>query len=128
MASTASRAVDEVLIGRRQNSRHPIDLSARIVAHGFSLRVQLEDLSATGACIRLMHPRRITGARLRWLHYEWPCVVVWQSGLRCGLAFEEALAPECLKQTLAFGEQASGITGDRFKRLASAWVFGPGDY
>lgn len=117
----------DLLIGRRINSRHPLDLSARFIFAGANVRVQLEDISASGAAFRLMHPQTLDAGRLCWLGFEMYGEPVWQSEARCGLLFAERLTPDCLRQTLEFGAMARD-KGDKFLRLASAWAYGPGDY
>jgi hypothetical protein len=116
------------MIGRRISSRHALDLSARFAFGGTSVRVQLEDISTSGASFRLMHPRTLEAGRLCWLGFEIYGDPVWQSEARCGLLFAERLTADCLRQTLEFGAMAARDKGDRFLRLASAWAFGPGDY
>lgn len=128
MHNLAVSGEDDRLIGRRQSVRHAIDVAARIIVHGGNMRVQLEDISLHGACIRLMHPRRFAAARLCWLQFEAYGRVAWHHDLRCGLTFEDALPPDCLRQTLEFGELAVGDESEKYLRLASAWVHGPGDF
>ena len=60
----------EVLVGRRRYPRHRLDLWARLVTADANVRVQLEDISNGGACIRLSSPLAIDGARLCWLNFE----------------------------------------------------------
>jgi hypothetical protein len=117
-----------VLVGRRESQRHRLDIAARIVSSSASLRVQLEDISLTGACVRLMVPQKIADGRLSWLNFNCFARVVWNDGLRCGLVFDEEINGEWLKQTVDFGRLANKDKGDRFVKLASAWVHGPGDW
>ncbi len=118
----------EELIGRRASSRHPIDLAARFVSAGVNVRVQLEDISATGACIRLMSHRPLGEGRLLWLNYEQFVRPVWQADLQCGLEFDQRLDADRLRRTLEFGEADLDKSVSTMRRLASAWVHGPGDY
>jgi hypothetical protein len=119
----------EELIGRRTSSRHPLDLSARIITADASVRVKVEDISATGAAFRMMVPRPIRSGRLCWLGFEIFGEIAWQCDTRCGLRFADRLSPECLRRTIEFGARAaSDKDGDRFARLASAWAYGPGDW
>ena len=60
----------EDIVGRRISRRHRLEISARLIAPGTNVRVQLEDVSATGACVRLMQPERLSSARLCWLGHE----------------------------------------------------------
>ena len=128
MQNLAVNGDDDRLIGRRQSVRHPLDVAARIIVHGGNMRVQLEDISLHGACIRLMRPRTLGAARLCWLQFEAYGRVAWQHELRCGLAFEDPLPEDFLRQTLEFGELAVGDASEKYLRLASAWVHGPGDW
>lgn len=116
---------EDRLIGRRQSVRHPVDLAARIVLPGANLRVQLEDISLHGACIRLMHPRAFEAARLCWLQFQAFGQIVWRHELRCGIAFSDPLPEEWLDQTVEFGELAVDDASEKYLRLASAWVHGP---
>jgi hypothetical protein len=118
----------DVMIGRRDATRHPVGIAARFLAHEVNVRVQLEDISASGACIRLLHPRALAAGRLCWLDFEIFGQVVWQRDERCGLKFDERLTPDCLRRTLEFADRAARDTDDRYRRLASAWVHGLGDY
>ena len=119
---------DEELIGRRRSVRHSIDISGRLISPRENLRLQLEDISATGACFRLMHPRILREGHLCWLGKRAYGRIVWQSGLRCGFEFDEPLADDLLQHSLWFGEMASSEAREKYARLASAWVFGPGDW
>ncbi|WP_057884305.1 PilZ domain-containing protein [Tsuneonella troitsensis] len=118
----------EELIGRRSSSRHAIDLCARYVTPEASVRVKLEDISASGAAFRMMVPRPLRSGRLNWLGFEIFGEIAWQCDTRCGLRFGDRLSAECLRRTLDFGERAAAGDGDRFARLASAWAYGPGDW
>ena len=128
MEGAGAACPNDLLIGRRQSTRHRLDMSARLVAAHENLRVQLEDISASGACIRLMHPRRLSAGRLHWLGLTAFARIVWQNDLRCGLQFDEPLSEECLRQTLEFGEMIVNDPSEKYLRLASAWVHGPGDW
>lgn len=119
---------EEALIGRRVSQRHRLDISARLVGGANNLRVQMEDISASGACVRLMHPRKLADGKLCWLNFAVYARVVWNDGIRCGLVFDEPLDEDCLKQTIEFGQLAIKDKSDKFLRLASAWVHGPGDW
>lgn len=116
------------MIGRRINSRIRIDLAARFIAPDINIRLQFEDVSVSGACMRLMHPRRLTEGRLQWLDYSVFVETIWQAELRCGLRFADPLDDGCLDRTLEFGEASDRGGQDTFRRLASAWVHGPGDW
>lgn len=118
----------EELIGRRVSTRHRIDLAGRFVSAALNVRVQLEDISPTGACIRLLTDRTLGDGRLRWLDYEWFVRPVWQADLHCGLVFDERLDAGRLRRTLEFGEPGPERTKAARRRLASAWVHGPGDF
>jgi hypothetical protein len=67
-------------------------------------------------------------ARLCWLNFAVFGRIAWRDEMRCGLQFDEALSEECLSQTIEFGELITTDRTDRFLRLASAWVHGPGDW
>ena len=121
------RPVVETMIGRRVSSRFPIDLAARFIAPGINIRLQFEDVSASGACMRMMYPRCLTEGKLHWLDYSVFVETVWQADLRCGFRFVDLLDAACLRRTLEFGEAADG-DGTALRRLASAWVHGPGDF
>lgn len=116
------------MIGRRASSRHRIDLAARFVSPEINARVQLEDISPTGACIRFMSHRAIGEGRLLWLDYEWYARPVWQTELQCGLEFDERLNAHRLRRTLEYGEAGTDEGRSTMRGLASAWVHGPGDY
>ncbi len=118
----------EELIGRRASSRHRIDLAARFVSIDVNVRVQLEDVSPSGACIRLISHRALGEGRLLWLDYEQFVRPVWQADLQCGLEFDERLDADRLRRTLEFGEADVDNGVSTMRRLASAWVHGPGDY
>ena len=75
-----------------------------------------------------MYPRRLTEGRLCWLRFEAYGRIAWQHELRCGLIFEDPLSDECLRQTVEFGELAAGEASEKYLKLASAWVHGPGDW
>ena len=123
-----ANCAEEAQIGRRVSQRHRLDISARFIGGGDNLRVQMEDISASGACVRLMHPQKLADGRLCWLNFAVYVRVVWNDGIRCGLVFDEPLAEDCLKQTVEFGQLAIKDNSDKFLRLASAWVHGPGDW
>jgi len=128
MDSGAALSRAEVLIGRRQDLRHRLDFSARLVGATANVRVQIEDISAGGACIRLMRPLTDNSARLCWLNFAVFGRVAWKDDLRCGLMFDERLSEECLAQTVEFGDMMLKDRSDKFLKLASAWVHGPGDW
>lgn len=119
---------EDALIGRRISQRHRLDISARLIGGSLNLRVQMEDISASGACVRLMNPQAVPDGRLCWLSFAVYARVVWNDGIRCGLVFDEHLTDECLQQTVEFGQLATKDNSDKFLRLASAWVHGPGDW
>jgi len=123
-----ANCAEEALIGRRVSQRHKLDISARLIGGANNLRVQMEDISASGACVRLMHPQKLADGRLCWLSFAVYARVVWNDGIRCGLIFDEPLHEDCLKQTIEFGQLAIKDNSDKFLRLASAWVHGPGDW
>lgn len=117
------------MIGRRQNCWHPVDLAARFVCADLNIRLQLTDISPTGASARLSHPRNLREGRLLWLDYACFVSVVWQTELQCGFRFEERLPADQLRRTLEFGGAATADTATAtLRKLASAWVHGPGDY
>lgn len=118
----------EELIGRRLANRHRLDLSARLVAPCLSLRVQLEDISATGTCVRFMQPCAFESGRLSWLGFAAFVTAVWRTELRCGMMFVDPLSDECLRRTIEFGALVGSGPADKYGRLASAWVHGPGDW
>ena len=124
----AALSHEEILIGRRQHMRHRLDLSARLIGPAANVRVQIEDVSAGGACIRFMRPLKFETARLCWLNFAVFGTVVWRQDLRCGMMFDQPLGEECLAQTIEFGELITTDRTDKFLRLASAWVHGPGDW
>lgn len=124
----AVTCANDVLIGRRETNRHRLNMSARLIAGEQSLRVQLEDISASGACILLMRPAPLDAGHLCWLDCKAFARVVWRSELRYGLAFEELLTDECLRRTIEFGNLIGNGAHDKYGRLASAWVHGPGDW
>ena len=78
--------------------------------------------------MRLMYPRCLCEGRLQWLDYSCFVVMVWQAELRCGLRFVDPLDVACLRRTLEFGETSHRGGADTLRRLASAWVHGPGDW
>ena len=119
---------EEAQIGRRVSQRHRLEISARLIGGANNLRVQMEDISASGACVRLMHPQKLSDGKLCWLSFAVFARVMWNDGIRCGLVFDEPLAEDCLKQTVEFGQRAITDNSDKFLRLASAWVHGPGDW
>ena len=99
-----------------------------MITPAVNARAQLEDISATGACLRLKEPQRLGDGRLCWLNFEVYARLVWNDGIRCGLVFDDPLSEECLKQTIEFARLSSKNADDRFLKLASAWVHGPGDW
>lgn len=125
---TGERALDESLIGRRSATRHPLDIAGRFVSGPVNVRVQLEDISASGAAFRLMHPRLLRSGLLGWLGFETFGEIVWQREARCGLRFADRLPVNALRETLEFADEVTRDEDGRLKRLASAWAFGPGDY
>ena len=128
MNGGAALSREEILVGRRQHLRHRLDLSARLIGPDSNVRVQIEDISTGGACIRLIRPLAFDSARLCWLNFAVFGTVKWRQELRCGLMFDEPLSEECLAQTIEFGELITSDRTDKFLRLASAWVHGPGDW
>lgn len=118
----------EEQIGRRAATRHRVNLAARMVTPQENLRVQLEDISASGASIRLMHPRTFAGGHLRWLDFTAYAQVAWRADLRCGLEFADPLDEAELKRTREFAGLVGASAADKYGRLASAWVHGPGDW
>lgn len=120
--------LDDLLIGRRNSTRHPVKLIGRFVTHELNLRIQLEDISATGACFRLFHARPVKAGMLRWLDFAVFGDLAWQREDRCGLQFAEPLGAECLRATLDFANRIARDPGDSCIRLAAAMTHGPGDY
>ena len=118
----------EALIGRRKSSRHAIDLAARFVSADLNIRLQLDDISFTGASARMLQPRDLGEGRLLWLDYECFVQVVWQAEMQCGFRFAERLEPDQLRRTLEFGDLRTSKGPGTLHKLASAWVYGPGDY
>ena len=121
-------STEEILVGRRVSPRHRLDIAARMITARVNVRVQLEDLSATGACLRLMHPGQLDNGRLRWLNFEVYGRTVWNDGIRSGLVFDEPLGDDCLTRTLDFARSSAHDPDPRLLKLASAWVHGPGDW
>ncbi len=128
MDGSAALLREEILVGRRQYQRHRVDLSARLITATANARIQLEDISAGGACIRLSRPMAIDSARMCWLNFAIFGRLAWKEDLRCGLKFDEPLTDECLAQTIEFGELLGKDPTNKFLKLASAWVHGPGDW
>lgn len=126
--SHAISSADDLLVGRRIATRSRIDLAGRYVCVAANVRVQVEDISSTGACMRLMRPQTLTEGTLGWLGFTHFGRVVWNDGFRCGLSFDEPVSQECLQRTVEFSRLSSDDAGDRFARLASAWAHGPGDW
>lgn len=118
---------DDLLIGRRQSTRYPVRLSGRFIGGGANIRIWIDDISLTGAEMRLMVPRPLTIGRLLWLGFEQHVDVVWQNEARCGLQFADRLPPDWLRQTLDAADLAAKGSSS-MRRLAAAWVHGPGDY
>ena len=128
MEAAAGFYPNDLLIGRRQANRHRLNMAARLIAAHQNMRVQLEDISASGACIRLMRPGSLHDGHLCWLNFRAFARVVWRSDLRYGLRFDEPLSDDCLRRTAEFDELIGEGAGDKYGRLASAWVHGPGDW
>ena len=124
--ATACR--EEELIGRRESTRHRVDLSARFVSSHVNMRVQLEDISATGACIRLKAPRKLEAGRLFWLSAQAFGRIIWRKDLRCGIVFDEPLSDDAVEQATHFAALMAKDPTEKFGKLASAWVHGPGDW
>jgi hypothetical protein len=124
----AAEVLDEpIAIGRRALSRIQLGIPARFTGAAGSYRVSLEDLSATGARIRLYHACPVQVGPLAWLNFQVFANLVWQANLWCGVSFEFPLRDECLRQTADFAKLVSTQRINAI-RLASAWVHGPGDY
>ena len=103
-------------------------IPARLVAFDGNQRIQLDDLSASGARVRLLKPQAVSAGTLKWLGFEAFVQVVWQEGLRCGLGFEAAIPQEWLQETREFARGLGEERAAGFRKLASAWVHGPGDW
>ncbi|WP_120717298.1 PilZ domain-containing protein [Tsuneonella amylolytica] len=134
LATTPQQAAPELrpsldeLVGRRRSTRHPVDISARFLDSEADIRAHIEDISATGACFRLMRPRRLIAGRLSWLGFEIYGEIVWQTEDRCGMHFADRLDAACMRATLDFADRMAREGGDRYHRLAHAWTHGRGDY
>ena len=82
---------------RRSSPRYAVLLNARAVTAAGTLQVTIRDLSLEGAMIQGATAPR-TGCRLL-LHRRSlvvPATVVWQSGNRAGLRFEQPLSEQQL--------------------------------
>lgn len=128
MATVSASAEQADRIGRRQCTRFPVGLPARLSSPTGNHKVMLENLSPIGANVSL--PQRIECSQglLRWIGFSVSADIVWQSGLSCGLSFASELPSECVEETALFALSAASDPLGTFAKLATAWSYGPGDW
>jgi len=117
---------------RRAAARLRTGLPARLTDVGSSYGVKLEDLSRTGARIsvpasRLLHPGELVV--LRWAGFERFGEIVWVSGNRGGIQFEEEVEDRDLIATRHLQDEYSrkGAELMHLRNVAREWVHGPRD-
>lgn len=128
MTALASAAYEEKLIGRREFHRSSLGLPGRLMTSRASLKVEIDDLSIKGARLRLPRPTRSQSGLLSWLGHEAYVEVIWRAELLCGVQFHPPIAEQCLLKTTEFRAQMDGNLSGKYRQLASAWVYGPGDW
>lgn len=118
----------EARIGRRRFPRFLCSMAARFTTSHASHKVTLANLTSMGAHVVLEQPQLVSAGRLKWLRFEVFAQVVWQDRHSCGLVFEEPLVEDWLLETKGYAEAIERDRSGKVLKLASAWVYGPGDF
>jgi len=102
----------EAPTGRRGRSRLRTCLPAQITTLHGMFKAELEDISLTGARVRITDrrgndgtPRKGGAIILEWFDFEAFGEISWGSGAWLGIRFDEIIAPSVLIQTRDFGDE-----------------------
>lgn len=111
--------------GRRSNSRVRLQLPGKLILTERTVSCIVENLSTTGARLRLnVPPKAGNGAFLRLADMEIFCGIVWSTEDRCGLTFEEPMAGRKVVAMRDLAERYAQDAEARLKRAARDWVQG----
>ena len=83
-------------IGRRNAQRLKLNAEARLVTRLGTIRVEVTDISATGAHLRYHGDEPFTWCILRWLGHEIDGEMVWLDAREAGIRFIRRLPDEAL--------------------------------
>lgn len=110
-------------VGRRSLARLKLGVPARLITLNGVQDVLLDDLSLSGAQIRLSEREQFSTGVLEWLAFEELVDVVWHDGSTCGVKFERRLPKECI---LATRDAAPLLLDDdaRARSVAKQWTEG----
>ena len=111
---------------RRRDSRLRTDLPAQLITLAASPRVNLRDLSQTGAQIECNEPLRVgSEAVLSWLNFETFGTIRWVRGNFAGLEFDEAVSENVILDTRELIDRGEALHTEQAADLAARnWYLG----
>jgi hypothetical protein len=114
------------ITGRRTYSRLRLRLPARLVLLDRTVSAILCDLSVGGAQVQLPDPAGVgRQAILAWSNFEAFGTIGWVEGNRCGITFEEPVAPPVLIATRDLNDaQALPDELEMTREAAHGWANG----
>jgi hypothetical protein len=125
MRSTAFKPRATASAGKRSKGRIELRLRAKLIGLANSQPAILENLSKTGAKLRVAAPLRIGSELvLQWHGSEALGKVSWSRGGQCGLTFAAPLGEPVLHQALALDAAERLPDEDDDRAAARAWVEG----
>lgn len=109
--------------GRRSLARLRLGVPARLITLNGVHDALLDDLSLSGAQIRLSDGEQFSIGVLKWLDFDELVDVVWHDGSTCGVKFEKHLPKGCI---LATRDAAPALLDDeaRARSVAKRWIEG----
>lgn len=110
-------------VGRRSLARLRLGVPARLITLYGVQDVLLDDLSLSGAQIRLSDGEQFSSGVLEWLDFDELVDVVWHDGSTYGVKFEKHLPKGCI---LATRDAAPALLDDeaRARSVARQWTEG----
>lgn len=109
--------------GRRSLARLRLGVPARLITLNGVHDALLDDLSLSGAQIRLSDGEQFSIGVLKWLDFDELVDVVWHDRSTCGVKFEKPLPKGCI---LATRDAAPALLDDeaRARSVAKRWIEG----
>jgi hypothetical protein len=105
-----------------------VRLPARFKTPQADHRVLLEDISASGARIRVQQAHPLVPGTLHWLGKSVCAELVWHRGALAGLTFDVPIEAEWLEETAKLARMAQNDPHGSATGLAAAWAYGPEDW
>lgn len=120
---TQSPQMPEAMIGRRGRPRLRLGVPARLTTLEGTRDVLLNNLSSSGAQVRLAAGEKFTSGVLEWLQFDALVDLIWQEANTCGVRFDEPLPKRVI---LATRDAAPGLVDEEHgvRLFAKRWSEG----